>query len=119
MIIELNLCTESIRRAGERSSMDLVKRNAVIFNLPEASIDGICGNKRTNSNGDTDLFHLVLFCTSERDLLLLPFFFAKFEFIFFIDGNALGQTDIFYPSWTFMGLLNHIFGLKNCDKACL
>jgi hypothetical protein len=24
---------------------------------------------------------LVLFCTSERDLLLLPFFFAKFEFL--------------------------------------
>jgi len=35
------LNTESIGRVRERSSMDLVKRNAVIVDLPEASIDGI------------------------------------------------------------------------------
>lgn len=59
MIIEYNYVTESIGRAREWSSMDLVKRDTVIFDFPEASIEGILRNKRTNSNGHAYFLHFL------------------------------------------------------------
>lgn len=59
--------------------MDPVKRDAILFDLPEASGGGVAGNRRTNSNGDADLLHFRC-CERERAQLTSPFSSAEFEF---------------------------------------
>lgn len=106
-------CTESIRRVGEWSSMDLVKRNTVIVDLPEASNDGIWRSERTNSNGDADFFHFVFCCWNfgAGSATTTLFYFVEFEFL--RDWrNCPWRNGYFLYIMDFLsavGLLNHTF----------
>jgi len=52
---------ESVRRGKEMSVVDLVKRYAVIFHLPEGSNGGggVFKHRRTEANDDADPLHFA------------------------------------------------------------
>jgi len=102
------LNTESIRRVREWSSMDLVKRNAVIVDLPEASINGIWRNERTNSNGYADFFHF-LFCSSNFGAGSATLYYNN-QFQFSTDSRKYPSTNgyflKFFKQTSMLKLLN-------------
>jgi len=122
--------TESVRRGRERSAVDLVKRYAVIFDLPEGSSGGggVFGHQRTEANGDADLLHFAAFLTDsvlqcKSGLRPFSLSFTTFEFLC-IDGNTLvnrGPT-VEFNFWTFAQVgqpgasLSCLSAFKTCHK---
>jgi hypothetical protein len=54
--------TKSVREARDRGAVNLVKRNAIVFNPPEGSIQGFRGyGSWSHSDCHADLLHGLLF----------------------------------------------------------
>jgi hypothetical protein len=57
---EKGMHTKSVREARDRGAVNFVKRNAIVFDLPEGSIKGFWGYCRSYSDCDADLLHGLL-----------------------------------------------------------